>query len=177
MKESAPFLMLGLVVVAALLIAAGPAPTPAPLPVESDWKGRAAAWFKDAQTDVERRKAMRAITQAIKQPCRYCHTPDWTGYTDKHLISKQMMALSVENDVACADCHAGKVEMTALGETSRVMWALARSKAVDCGHCHVPKAKFKTLNAAGKDWQSAHPKGFEMPASTAPASTAPASTP
>lgn len=165
----------GLVVVAALLIAAGPGHTPIALPVESDWAARAEAWFKDAKSKPDRRKAMRQITKALKQPCRYCHTPDWKGYTDKHLISRQMMAISAENDVACADCHMGKVEMTPLGEKSRVMWALARSKAVDCAHCHLPKARFKTLNQAGKAWQKANPDGYQAaaPTSAAPTSTTP----
>ncbi|MGK0362161.1 MAG: nitrate/TMAO reductase-like tetraheme cytochrome c subunit [Bradymonadia bacterium] len=167
----------GLVAITALLIAAGPGYTPGPLPVESDWKARAEAWFKDAKTQPERRKAMRQVTKALKQPCRYCHTPDWSGYTDKHLISKQMMAISAEHDVACADCHAGKVEMTALGKTSQTMWALARSKRVDCGHCHLPKAKFKTLNKTGEAWKTAHPDGYQAPAIAAPASTTPVSAP
>ena len=174
MKDSSSALLtVALLMIAAVLIAAGPGPAPQPLPVESDWKARAEAWFGDAKTDVERRKAMRSVTKALKQPCRYCHTPDWSGYTDKLAISRQMMALSAENDVTCADCHAGKLEMTELGETSRNMWALARSKAVDCGHCHLPKAKFKTLNAQGKAWQSAHPDGAPAPQSAAPQSAAP----
>lgn len=167
-------LTVGLIAITALLIAAGPGHTPTPLPVESDWTARAAAWFKDAKTEPERRKAMRQITKALKQPCRYCHTPDWKGYTDKHLISKQMMALSAEHDVACSDCHAGKVDMTPLGDTSRTMWALAHSKKVDCSHCHLPKAKFKTLNDAGKAWKAANPNGYQAPVLMAPASTVPA---
>jgi nitrate/TMAO reductase-like tetraheme cytochrome c subunit len=146
-------LTLGLTAIAALLVAAAPTSTPAtpqPLPVKADWQARAAAWFKDAPDTTAKRKAMRQITKALKQPCRYCHTPDWKGYTDKLLISQQMMALSAEHDVPCADCHAGKTELTALGEKARPMFALARKKVVDCGHCHVPQKKFKALTPEGE---------------------------
>lgn len=151
MKPAA--LTLGLMLSAALLVAAAPAsapPAPQPLPVKADWKARAAAWFKDAPDEAAKRKAMRQITKALRQPCRYCHTPDWKGYTDKLLISQQMMALSAEHDVACAECHAGKAELTELGKAAQPMFALAREQVVDCGHCHVPHKRFKALTAAGK---------------------------
>lgn len=165
-RMNAPLLTLCLCALAALaLLAASPpsvAPasavsvpsTSGPLPIEADWKARAAAWFKDAKDEPARRKAMRQITRAIKQPCRYCHTPDWKGYTDKLAISRQMMALSAEHDVACADCHQGKTELSPLGKTARNMWRLAHEKKVECSHCHTPGKRFKALTAAGETYKA-----------------------
>lgn len=161
-------LTLGLYALAALaLLAASPpsaAPasaasvasaTPQPLPVDADWKSRAASWFKDAADEPARRKAMRQVTRALKQPCRYCHTPDWKGYTDKLAISRQMMALSAEHGVPCADCHQGKTALSPLGETARTMWRVAQEKKVDCAHCHPVGKRFKALNAAGEAYRAA----------------------
>ena len=151
---------------------AAKAPAGAALPIESDWKARADAWF-DTSDDAGRRKEMRAVTRALRQPCRYCHTPDFTGYTDKRLVSQQMMALSAEHGVECADCHAGKDALTPLGQKAAPMWALAREKKVFCGACHVKHQRFGALTERGKRfeeaewpaWKAAHP----TPAAAAPA--------
>ena len=68
------------------------------LPLESNWHERASQWFDQADPK-SRRKQMRQMTRALKQPCRYCHTPDFKDFTDKKLISQQMMAISAEHDV------------------------------------------------------------------------------
>lgn len=120
-----------------------------PLPIEADWSARAQKWF--SSTDLTgRRKEMRTMTRALKQPCRYCHTPDFKGYTDKRLISQQMMAISAEYQVACSDCHSGKVDMTPMGQIAQKMWALAHKKKVECRHCHEAGAGFLNLTDAGK---------------------------
>ena len=82
-----------------------------PAPVESDWHARAEKWFSSTDPKV-RRKEMRAATKALKQSCFYCHTKGFKGYHDNKLISQQMMAMSAEHDVSCADCHAGKRELS-----------------------------------------------------------------
>lgn len=138
---------------------AAPPSTPAatllgPLPVEADWQARASAWFGEAKEEPARRTAMREITKALKEPCRYCHTPDWKGYTDKLAISRQMMALSAEHGVPCADCHEGKDALSALGQTAQTMWKIAHEQKVDCGHCHVPGKRFKALTAAGEAFEA-----------------------
>lgn len=173
-------LALGALLLAAGLIAAYPyQPTDRTVPVTADWKTRADAWFTTA--DVEgRREQMRTITRALRQACQYCHTPDFTAYTDKLAVSRQMMALSAEHGVACEDCHGGRDSLTDLGQRSASMWSLAIEKQVFCESCHVPKSRFTTLTPEGERfrqtewaaWQKAHP----APAATAPASTASPST-
>lgn len=168
-----PLLTLGLSALAALALLAASPPSAAPgsvasgapasdgvgpLPVEAEWGKRAEAWFA-GETDMgKRRKAMRVITRALKQPCRYCHTPDWKGYTDKLGISRQMMALSVEHGVECADCHAGKDAYTEMGQTAQTMWRLAHEKKVECSHCHPKGKQFKTLTAAGEAFKAKQKK-------------------
>lgn len=156
--------------------------TPEALPVDADWRARAMAWFTAAD-DAGRREEMRAITRALRQPCRYCHTPDFTGYTEKRLVSQQMMALSAEHGLKCEDCHAGKTELTPLGLSSAPMWALAREKKTFCGTCHVKHARFEQLTEEGrrfeqaewpawkKAWQARQPPS--APAATPPAPASP----
>ena len=48
------------------------------------------------------------MTRALKQPRKYCHTAGFKGYTDRHQVTLEMMALSVEHDVECKDCHLAK---------------------------------------------------------------------
>ena len=141
---------------------AGAPPQAAPatlgaIAVEADWAARALAWFKGAADEKARKEAMREITKAIKQPCRLCHTPDFQGYTDMQPLARQMMALSVENGVTCAECHQGKTELTALGQKSKPMWALSHEQKVFCDHCHVPAKRFVELTPAGQDWKAKHP--------------------
>ena len=119
------------------------------LPIDSNWKARAAQWF--ATTDkVARRKEMRKIVKALKQPCRYCHSTDFKSFTAHLKVSRQMMDLSAEHGVECSDCHAGKTEYTQMGKIAADMWKLAREKKVFCGHCHVKGSKFAHLTAAGQ---------------------------
>lgn len=175
----------------ALRAAAEPAASPsAPLPVEADWRARSEAWFT-AKDEPARRQEMRAVTRALRQPCRYCHTPDFTGYTDKRLISQQMMALSAEHGVTCAECHAGRDGLTPLGQRAAPMWALAREKETFCGTCHVKHRRFEALTPAGDRfakaewpaWREAHgvkpppkpgtPAPGAPPSKTAPPKPAP----
>ena len=127
-----------------------------PLPIQTDWKGRAEKWFSSTDT-AGKRKEMRTITRALKQPCKYCHTPDFKGYTDKHLISQQMMAISAEYQVACSDCHSGKVKMTPMGEIAMNMWKLAHEKKVECKHCHQPGNGFLNLTPEGRSFLESGP--------------------
>ena len=127
-----------------------------PLPIQTDWKGRAEKWFSSTDT-AGKRKEMRTITRALKQPCKYCHTPDFKGYTDKHLISQQMMAISAEYQVACSDCHSGKVKMTPMGEIAMNMWKLAHEKKVECNHCHQPGNGFLNLTQEGRSFLESGP--------------------
>ncbi len=169
------------------LLAAHPyTPNDSTVPVESDWKARAAAWFT-ADDIAGRRQEMRKMTGALRRACQYCHTPDFTAYTDKLTVSRQMMALTAEHGVPCADCHGGRDELTELGRRSQPMWALAVEKKVFCESCHVPKKRFGVLTAEGERfkreewaaWQKAHPaaKPAAKPAVPAkpatPAPTAP----
>jgi len=162
------------------------------LPVQADWTARADAWFT-AKDETARRKEMREMTRALRQPCRYCHTPDFTGYTDKQLISQQMMALSAEHAVACADCHTGKNDLSDLGKVSAVMWALSAERKTFCGTCHVKHERFGKLTPEGQTfyetewraWKAAYdaratpapPAAPAAPAPTAPAPTAPQAAP
>jgi hypothetical protein len=122
------------------------------LPIESNWKARAARWFASSDTP-SRRKEMREIVKALKQPCRYCHSTDFKEFTAHLKISRQMMALSAEHKVACSDCHAGKSEYTEMGRVASQMWKLAKEKKVFCGHCHVQGTRFATLTAEGEAYK------------------------
>ena len=139
--------------------AAVPAPASAPatlgpVPVDADWSARAEAWFKGATDEATRKEAMREITKAMKQPCRHCHTPDFTGYTDFAPISRQMMALSAEHGVTCAECHKGKSDLTDLGHKAQRWWVVSHQEKVFCDHCHVPAKHFLELTPAGRAWQA-----------------------
>lgn len=170
-------LALGVLLLTAGLIAAFPyQPTDRTVPVTADWKTRADAWFKT--TTVEgRREEMRTITRALRQACQYCHTPDFTAYTDKLAVSRQMMALSAEHGVTCEDCHGGRDSLTELGQRSASMWSLAIEKQVFCESCHVPQSRFTALTAEGERfrqtewaaWQKAHPTPTAPTASPSPA--------
>ena len=131
-----------------------------PAPVEADWHARAEKWFSSSDLKV-RRKEMRAATKALKQSCFYCHTRGFKGYKDNKLISQQMMAMSAEHDVTCADCHAGKRELTEMGETAQHMWRLVQKKKVFCEHCHTPHKRFAELTPEGKAFKAEGQKGSE----------------
>ena len=131
------------------LYAKPPVPPSEASPVKSDWSARAKTWFKSADNKGHR-KEMRAVTKALRKPCRYCHTPDFKGYTEKLLISQQMMALSAENGVQCNECHAGKQGLTDLGKFSAKMWKWSIEKTLFCNDCHTKQSKFKGLTERGK---------------------------
>jgi nitrate/TMAO reductase-like tetraheme cytochrome c subunit len=118
-----------------------------------DWHARAEKWF-DAADQKARKEQMRTVTKALKQGCKYCHTADFEGYTEKKLVAQQMMALSKEHGVACADCHAGKDRFTHLGEEAHEMWALSVEKGVTCDHCHKPGTRFEGLTAEGEKFEA-----------------------
>ena len=124
-----------------------------PAPIESNWRDRALKWFKTA-TPKERRKEMRAVSRALKKPCKYCHTRDFKGFTQNRLITQQMMALSTEHGVECSECHAGRGKFTSLGEKARPMWKLVHRKKVFCGHCHTKQSKFQELTVQGKAFKN-----------------------
>ena len=50
-------------------------------------RARAHAWFESDDLK-QRRTQMRQMTRALRQPCKYCHTSGFKGYTDKHKVSK-----------------------------------------------------------------------------------------
>lgn len=151
-----------------------------------DFKARGEAWFTNHTDATARRAEMRTITAALKQPCRHCHTPAFDGYTDRLPISRQMMALSAEHGVTCADCHVGKTDLTDLGRKSVQMWQLSHEQGVFCDACHLPGAKFEKLSPAGekfkkgpwKAWAAAHPvppaPGAAPASGPAPAAPGPA---
>lgn len=138
-----------------------------PVPIEGeDFAARADAWYTAPADDKKGRRAeMRPLGAALKQPCRYCHTRDFKSYTDRLDISRQMMALSAEHKVACADCHAGKRAHTELGQQAQRMWLLSHEEGVFCEACHTPGAQFKELTDQGARfkeerwpaWEAAHP--------------------
>lgn len=140
-------------------VAAGPEEVkPVQLKVPTDWQARAMAWFSSDPHDKKAlRKEMRKAGKAIKRPCRYCHTRKFAGYQANRLISQQMMALSAEHDVGCADCHGGRTSFTKMGKAAKDMFELSRRKQVFCEHCHVKKKQFEELTKAGKkqeaDWK------------------------
>lgn len=110
---------------------------------------RAQAWFESVDKK-KRRLQMRQMTRALKQPCKYCHTAGFKGYTDRYAISLEMMALSAEHDLRCADCHAGKKALTETGIQARKMRKVSQDLGVECTHCHVPSQKFKVLTSDGE---------------------------
>ena len=119
------------------------------------WRARAQAWYQHEDL-IGRRKRMRAFSRPLKQPCYYCHTRSFKGYVEStYLISLQMMAISAEQDVTCADCHRGRRGLTELGAKSLVQWRYAQENHLDCRDCHTPKGRFKTLNKRGEEARAA----------------------
>jgi nitrate/TMAO reductase-like tetraheme cytochrome c subunit len=140
-------------------LAEDPAPDQAPVQLEisgktlkadgADWHERAGKWF-DSDDKKARKEQMRAATRAIKQGCKYCHTQDFEGFTDKKLIAQQMMWISKTFDTKCGDCHAGKDLFTPLGKRAHKMFALSVERGVTCDHCHSGEDHFKGLTPDGK---------------------------
>ena len=114
-------------------------------------KHRAAAWFKSTDPKA-RRIQMREMTRALKQPCRYCHSQDFRSYTDKYLISLEMMAWSAEQNVRCSGCHVGKEKLSVLGEKAKTMMKISETEAKDCRNCHESGARYRKLTQAGTDY-------------------------
>jgi hypothetical protein len=112
---------------------------------------RAQAWF-ESNDKKKRRLQMRQMTRALKQPCKYCHTAGFKGYTDRYTVSLEMMALSAEHDLRCDDCHAGKKVLTETGIQARKMKKVSKDLGVECTHCHVPSKKFKILTTDGEKY-------------------------
>lgn len=110
---------------------------------------RAQAWF-ESDDKKKRRLQMRQMTRALKQPCKYCHTAGFKGYTDRHTVSLEMMALSAEHDLRCDECHAGKKALTETGKQARKMKQVSQDLGVQCTHCHIPLQKFKLLTSEGE---------------------------
>ena len=146
----------GLVVSGALAFSAQPYSLASPIDALEQLRVRANSWFKSTDKKA-RRKQMRAMTRALKQPCKYCHTPAFTGYTDRYMVSLQMMALSAENDVACKDCHRGKKELSAMGHISKRMQKISKQEGVSCRACHQEMSKFKSLTQRGEQYKRMHP--------------------
>lgn len=157
----------------------GPVPvTPASTGVSPPtMKERAEAWFT-AKSDANARRAeMRAITSALKQPCRHCHTPAFDDYTDRLDISRQMMALSAEHGVTCGECHDGKDAYTELGRKSARMWQLSHEQGQLCEACHVPAKRFEVLSPAGQKFKKTKWKAWEKAHPVPPAAAAPSGPP
>ena len=112
---------------------------------------RAQLWF-DSEDKKKRRLQMRQMTRALKQPCKYCHTAGFKGYTDRHTVSLEMMVLSAEHDLRCDACHTGKTTLTDVGLQARKMKEVSKRLGVDCTHCHLPKMKFKALTPQGETY-------------------------
>ena len=114
---------------------------------------RAQSWFESDDIK-KRRKQMRQMTRALKQPCKYCHTAGFNGYTDRHSISLEMMVLSVEHAVQCDECHMGKKALTPMGMKAEKMMKISQQLQVECNHCHVKQQKFRTLTPQGETYRS-----------------------
>jgi len=165
----------GFVLIAATALANEPLKAPG-----IDWDTRADKWFTAPKEDEAARKAqMKEASRALKRPCKFCHTEDFSGFVDdkrKQLV-QQMMIVSAEHGVECKDCHSGRDTMTELGETAKKMYAVAREKTVFCDDCHqTNKSKFKDLTDKGKKFKEETEAKEKAGSAPAPAS-APASEP
>lgn len=113
------------------------------------WRKRALSWYKTPDV-LSRRRQMRDMSRPLKRPCYYCHTRSFKGYVDEtYLISLQMMAISAEQGVRCAECHQGKRGLTALGAKSLIQWRSSVERGQDCNDCHQPQGRFQTLTPEG----------------------------
>ena len=114
-------------------------------------KQRAQAWFESSDKK-KRRLQMRQMSRALKQPCKYCHTSGFKGYTDRYAVSLEMMALSAEHNLRCDECHNGKKSLTETGLQAQKMQTVSKNLGVECTHCHVPKKKFQLLTLEGEKY-------------------------
>ena len=145
-----------LTVAFAFILATGLESFASPADSFAQLQARASAWFKTSDKK-SRRKEMRAMTRALKQPCKYCHTAGFKGYTDRHKISLKMMALSAEHAVACKDCHLGKKALSRLGTIAKRMETISHQEHAECNDCHVQQSKFKSLTTRGNEYKQRYP--------------------
>ena len=113
------------------------------------WRPEAVRWYT-AEDEDQRRRQMREMTRALKRPCYYCHTRNFKEYTDQHLISLQMMAISARYALKCSDCHLGQRGLSALGAQSLVMWRFSAKNEKTCADCHIKGHGFKELTPQGE---------------------------
>ena len=113
------------------------------------WRPEAIRWYT-AEDPERRRRQMREMTRALKRPCYYCHTRNFKEYTDQHLISLQMMAISASYSLKCSDCHLGQRGLSALGAQSLVMWRVTAKNKKTCADCHVKGRSLKVLTPEGE---------------------------
>ena len=117
---------------------------------EEIWRDRAHSWYLSTDKK-ERRKQMREMSRPLKQACYYCHSRNFKDYVkERFLISLQMMAISAEQGVSCADCHQGKRGLSTLGAKSLLQWRYSVEKQKDCSDCHQANGKFKILTKEGE---------------------------
>lgn len=114
------------------------------------WHKRAEAWYTSSDVK-QRRRQMREMSRPLKRSCYYCHTRNFKDYIEEtYLISLQMMAISVEQDLSCKDCHIGQRALNTLGAKSLIQWRYTVNQNKDCTDCHEEKGKFKRLTDEGK---------------------------
>jgi hypothetical protein len=95
------------------------------------------------------------MSKPLKRSCYYCHQKSFKGYVEaQYLISLQMMAISAEQGLSCADCHLGRRGLTELGAQSLIQWRYSHEKGLDCSDCHQPKGRFRSLTPRGLEASS-----------------------
>ena len=87
----------------------------------SQWQQKAQAWYTD-NDPMKKRRQMREMTRALKRSCYYCHTRNFKGYTAVKDITLQMMVISQQQQIKCADCHQGQRGLSKVGAISLLMW-------------------------------------------------------
>lgn len=114
------------------------------------WQAKAQSWYRSTEPSAQRQQ-MREMSRPLKQSCYYCHTRRFKSYVEEnYLISLQMMAISAEQDLSCADCHIGQKGLTELGAKSLIQWRWAFKQGRNCSECHQAQHKFKKLTAKGQ---------------------------
>ena len=115
-----------------------------------EWSKKAQAWYEHKDLKARRRQ-MREMTRALKRSCYYCHTRDFKRYTEKHLISSQMMAISGDYQIGCKECHIGQRGLSSIGTKSLLMWRYSVREGVTCTSCHPTQSKFTQLTTEGEN--------------------------
>ena len=123
------------------------------------WWRRALAWYAPPPappntpaplTDTHKRAQMRQLSRDLGRGCYGCHERGFKGYTDRGLISAQMMAISAEHGVGCGECHLGERGLSELGARSLLMWRYTYEAGLDCADCHPQGERFKALTPRGE---------------------------